>query len=70
VNWRYHREKLIHPSLALDPQHNLAVAAGILRACYDARADWWAAVGCYHAPAEPQRARRYEERVRRIWRGL
>ena len=29
--------------------------------------DWWAAVGCYHAPNSPQRAARYRTRVRAHW---
>ena len=31
------------------------------------RGDWWAAVGCYHAPSNAERAARYRERVKRIW---
>ena len=67
VNWRYHRQRLGSSQLALDPYHNLRVAAEILRDCHQRRQDWWAAVGCYHAPNNPQRAARYRARVRAHW---
>lgn len=70
VNWRYHRQRLGSPRLALDPYHNLRVAAQILRDCHQSRHDWWAAVGCYHAPNSPQRADRYRARVRAHWQRL
>jgi len=67
VNWRYHRQRLGSLQLALDPYHNLRVAAEILQHCHQSRQDWWAAVGCYHAPNSPQRAARYQARVRAHW---
>ena len=70
VNWRYHRQRLGSPQLALDPYHNLRVAAEILRDCHQSRQVWWAAVGCYHAPNSPQRADRYRARVRAHWQRL
>ncbi len=68
VNWRYHRERLGTPWQALDPYHNLRVGAEILQNCYITRQDWWASVGCYHAPKNPQRADRYRRRVVSRWR--
>jgi len=70
VNWRYHEQKLGEPWHALDPYHNLRVAAAILRACYQSRRDWWSSVGCYHAPSNPERARQYRRRVRSQWQTL
>ena len=70
INWRYHKARLASPTRALDPYHNLRVAAGILRGCYQRREDWWAAVGCYHAPNNARRAARYQQRVRRHWQRL
>jgi soluble lytic murein transglycosylase-like protein len=70
VNWRYHRQALGHVAGALDPYRNLDVAAAILTACHETHRDWWAAVGCYHAPNDPARAERYSRRVRSLWRGL
>ena len=67
VNWRYHRQRLGSPQRAIDPYHNLRVAAQILKECHRSRQDWWAAVGCYHAPNSPQRAARYRARVRAHW---
>ncbi|MCP5410151.1 MAG: lytic transglycosylase domain-containing protein [Chromatiaceae bacterium] len=67
VNWRYHQNYLESPQLALDPYHNLRVAAKILRECHQSRQDWWEAVGCYHAPNNPHRADRYRARVFKHW---
>jgi soluble lytic murein transglycosylase-like protein len=67
VNWAYHATALRSVEAAIDPYHNLDVGAGILAECFRTRGDWWAAVGCYHAPIDADRAARYRERVRRIW---
>jgi len=68
VNWRFHHDKLQSTWLALEPRHNLRVAASILRACYRQRRDWWLSVGCYHAPSNTERASRYQQRVTALWR--
>ena len=70
VNWRYHQVRLGSAQGALDPYRNLRIGARILSECHRDRADWWAAVGCYHAPADPDRAARYQARVRQHWRRL
>lgn len=70
INWRYHRTLLKSSWQALEPYENLRSAAGILRECYRERSDWWASVGCYHAPGDHERARRYRERVLSHWRSL
>lgn len=70
VNWHHHRTALGEADLALDPYRNLSIAAAILVACHRSQGDWWAAVGCYHAPHDPDRAARYRDRVRAIWREL
>ena len=70
VNWRYHRHRLIDPWHALDPHRNLVVAATILKDCQQRLIDWWASVGCYHSPSNPERAKRYRERVRAHWQSL
>jgi len=70
VNWRYHQERLGTPWQALDPYHNLRVGADILQACHTTRQDWWASVGCYHAPANPQRADQYRRRVVSRWQRI
>ena len=67
VNWRYHGATLRSPRRALEPYHNLRVAAQILNECYRARADWWLAVGCYHAPGNAVHAARYQARVHQHW---
>ena len=70
VNWRYHQERLGTTWQALDPYHNLRVGAAILQACYQAQQDWWSSVGCYHAPANANRADRYRQRVVSHWRRI
>ena len=70
VNWRYHQSRLGDPWQALDPYHNLRVGAEILQDCYASRQDWWDSVGCYHAPANPERAARYRRRVETQWRRI
>ena len=70
VNWRFHQASLGNSWLALDPTHNLSVGANILKDCYQSRRDWWASVGCYHAPADQLRAQRYRTRVVALWRQL
>ena len=67
INWRYHKARLASSTRALDPYHNLRVAAEILRDCYQRRGDWWEAVGCYHAPSNARRAARYQRRVLGHW---
>jgi hypothetical protein len=67
VNWRYHQERLETPWQALDPYFNLRVGAAILQDCYITRQDWWASVGCYHSPSDPQRAEQYRRRVFSRW---
>lgn len=70
INWRYHATLLGSSWLALEPYRNLRLAAEILMRCYRRRRDWWASVGCYHAPADAERARRYRDRVVAHWRAL
>ena len=70
VNWRFHQHRLGNSWLALEPYHNLTVGAEILKACYAERRDWWASVGCYHAPSNTNRAKRYRVRVAAHWRAL
>ncbi len=70
VNWRYHKQRLGSPQLALDPYRNLRVAAEILQGCFRSREGWWEAVGCYHAPNTPQRAARYRARVFAHWQRI
>jgi hypothetical protein len=70
VNWRYHQKRLGTPWQALDPYFNLRVGAGILQECYTTRQDWWASVGCYHSPADAQRAEQYRRRVVSRWQRL
>ncbi len=67
VNWRYHRSSLKSVWDALDPYHNLHIAAGILNDCYGRHRDWWLSVGCYHSPSNQKRAEQYRARVRAQW---
>ena len=55
---------------ALDPYSNLRVGAEILQDCYITHQDWWASVGCYHAPMNPHRADQYRHRVVSRWQRI
>ncbi len=70
VSWRFHKDKLGNTWQALDPYHNLRVAAGILKNCFNKRHDWWASVGCYHSPVNVVRAEIYRLRVVGHWQRL
>lgn len=70
IHWRYHRTLLKSSWLALEPHRNLQLAAGILAECYQKRREWWASVGCYHAPGNDRLARKYRERVLSHWRDV
>ena len=70
VNWHFHQRRLQSPAFALDPYFNLRIAARILNECQRVRGDWWAAVGCYHAPGNAPHAAIYQARVREHWRRL
>jgi hypothetical protein len=67
ISWRYHQSSLGSSWQALDPYHNLRVAAALLRDCFNERGDWIESAGCYHAPNNPARANRYGRRVQERW---
>ncbi|NKB65227.1 MAG: transglycosylase SLT domain-containing protein [Gammaproteobacteria bacterium] len=70
ISWRYHRAALGSAWQALDPYHNLSVAAAILRDCQKENTRWIERVGCYHAPNDSARAMRYARRVKAHWEQL
>ena len=70
ISWRYHRANLGSSWQALDPYHNLRVAAAILRDCVVEHTHWIQSAGCYHAPNDPARADRYGQRVKAHWMRL
>ena len=70
ISWRYHRSALGSPWQALDPYHNLRVAAALLRDCFVEHGNWIETAGCYHAPNDPARADRYGRRVEKRWTQL
>jgi len=67
VNWRYHHAALGSAREALDPYHNLRVAAAILRDCLNEHPNWMQTAGCYHAPNDSTRAQAYASRVQQHW---
>lgn len=71
VNWKYHHVRLgDDPWIALEPLHNMAIGAQILREQYEASGEWWLAVGRYHSPGNPERAERYRAAIRRQFERL
>ena len=67
VSWRYHHSSLGSSWQALDPYHNLRVAAELLRNCFIDHSNWIESAGCYHAPNDPARANRYGRRIQERW---
>lgn len=68
VCWRWHRHRFQSAESALDPMVNLNAGAQILRECYESVGEWHTAVGLYHAPNDPVRARDYAAGVYRfVW---
>jgi Transglycosylase SLT domain len=65
VNWHYHKNKLGTLWRALEPYHNMRVAADILKSQYRKRKDWLRAIGAYHSPGSKKRQRKNAERYRR-----
>jgi hypothetical protein len=59
VNWRWHHSRFDSLWDATDPYMNLRVAASILQEHYQESGSWKVAIGKYHAPNDPDRARRY-----------
>tara|TARA_R110002072_G_scaffold209067_9_gene366544 strand:- start:493 stop:1062 length:570 start_codon:yes stop_codon:yes gene_type:complete len=70
ISWRYHHSALGSAWQALDPYHNLKVAAAILRDCQKENTSWADRVGCYHAPNDSARGIRYARRVKANWEQL
>jgi hypothetical protein len=67
VSWRYQRSALGSSWQALEPYHNLRVAAAILRDCYVEHTSWMQSAGCYHAPNDFTKAQAYASRVKQHW---
>ena len=70
ISWRYHQSVLGSGWAALDPYHNLRVAAALLRDCLAAHEHWLPSAGCYHAPNNAYRAEHYSQRVKTHWQRL
>ncbi len=70
ISWRYHSAALGSAWHALDPYHNLRVAAAILRDCYIKHTNWMQSAGCYHAPNNFASAQAYASRVNQHWEKL
>jgi soluble lytic murein transglycosylase-like protein len=63
VCWHFWGQRLRSPAIALEPYWNLRVGASILRDHYRDTANWFAAIGRYHAPGDPGRANNYASSV-------
>jgi len=48
IYWRWHKDKLSDPRMALDPHYNLRLGTAYLREMFNESGDWWQAVGDYH----------------------
>jgi hypothetical protein len=65
VNWHYHKKRLGAPWVALEPYHNIAVGAGILRQAFEKSNDWTTAIGRYHSPSNTPKRKARAERYRK-----
>lgn len=65
INLGYHGQRFASPCAALDPRHNLAVAADLLRQHRHQTGDWVLAAGHYHRPAGGAPAARYRRHFAR-----
>lgn len=63
INLGYHQQRYAQPCDLLDPYHNLAIAAEILREQHVPGEDWLLAIGRYHRPAGGAPAARYRHSV-------
>lgn len=63
INLGYHPQRYAQPCDLLDPYHNLAIAAEILREQHVEGEDWLLAIGRYHRPAGGAPAARYRHSV-------
>jgi hypothetical protein len=63
INLGHQRHRYQHPCALLDPSHNLAAAASILREQYRPGEGWPRAIERYHRPAGGAPAIRYRQRV-------
>jgi hypothetical protein len=68
VNWRWHRQVLSSPAIALTPPINAQYAALMLKAYHDRTGSWAKAVGLYHSRS-PVLADAYSLRVARALKG-
>jgi len=65
INLGYQRHRYRQPCELLDPYHNLAIAAEILKEQHRPDEDWLLAIGRYHRPAGGEPAARYRRSVSR-----
>ncbi len=65
INWGWHHKRLVSTARALDPYVNLHLGATLLAECHAETGRWTEAIGRYHAPNDPARARAYAESVLR-----
>lgn len=65
INWGWHRQRLVSTARALDPYLNLHLGATLVAECHADKGRWTDAIGSYHAPNDPERARAYAASVLR-----
>ncbi|WP_425429305.1 lytic transglycosylase domain-containing protein [Citreimonas salinaria] len=63
INLRWHPNAFPSLQAGFDPEENLAYAAGFLADLRRQHSSWRSAVGAYHSPGNPARARAYADGV-------
>ena len=67
IHWGSHKAHFRSMAELADPMVNLSYSAWWFKRQYAASNDWWTAVGQYHAPNNPTRARKYRRAVKNKW---
>jgi len=70
VNYLWHGRQFASISQMMNPQNNLDYAASLIKGFHDGGDDWWVSAGRYHAPYNKPLARKYSERIYRIYKDL
>jgi hypothetical protein len=64
VSWVWHKQRFNSLSDAFDPVTNIHAGSDYLKELYEKSGSWEYAVGAYHSPSDPVKAKQYREKVR------
>jgi len=64
ISWVWHKQRFHSLNEAFDPVTNIRAGSDYLKELYDKSGSWEYAVGAYHSPSDPIKAKQYREKVR------